>query len=231
MNHFVLWDIDGTLIYGGGLSGEALRTAMTQYYGPIPTAPFSYAGMTDRQILFQTYPRVPREQLLASFEAYSGVYLRELNQQRNTYRQRGGVQPGVLGLLKRLHADRTIVQSLLTGNIHPAAQIKLEIFNLDQYVDFDVGAFGGDHHDRLELVPFAVNRATERYDRAFTGGEVVVIGDTPSDIACGKVAGARTIGVATGSYSVAQLREAGADRTFVNLADTETVISAIYGEA
>jgi phosphoglycolate phosphatase-like HAD superfamily hydrolase len=115
----------------------------------------------------------------------------------------------------------------LTGNLLPVARFKLDLVDLARYFDFEVGAFGSDHHIRANLVPIAAERAARRYGRPFAGRDVVVIGDTPNDIDCGRAAGARTIAVATGPFSVADLRAHGADVALDSLADTEAVVAAI----
>lgn len=231
MKYLILWDIDGTLIHGGGVAGEALRAAMTRTLGPIEGPPISYAGKTDQQILLETYPHYDETHLPSLLERYVPQYMEELERRREEYRQRGAVLPGVRDLLARFHADPSILQSLLTGNIMPAARVKLTMFGLDPYVDFEVGAYGSDHHQRTALVPFALRRAAERYGREFVGAEVIVIGDTPNDIACGKAVSARTIGVATGSYTVEQLQAAGADAVLPNLGETDTAAQTILAGA
>ena len=114
---------------------------------------------------------------------------------------------------------------LLTGNFVEGARIKLEYFDLWKY--FRCGAFGDDASDRNHLVPVAIERARECgfIDAAPT--DVVVIGDTPHDIACARAVGAMPIAVATGSYSVDQLKAAGADVVFKDLSDTAAVMRAL----
>jgi phosphoglycolate phosphatase-like HAD superfamily hydrolase len=123
-----------------------------------------------------------------------------------------------------------VIQSVLTGNLQPVARIKLELMGLARFLDLDIGAYGSDHHRRNELAPIAAARAAQRYGRAFAGTDVVVIGDTPHDIDCGRAAGAHTIAVATGPFSAEALREHGADVVLENLADTDRVVESIFGD-
>ena len=94
---------------------------------------------------------------------------------------------------------------------------------------FKVGAFGSDHANRPELPAIARARAEALLGRQIAGGDVVVIGDTPADIACGRGIGARAIGVATGRYSARDLLDCGAAAVFADLSDTEAVVRAIMG--
>jgi phosphoglycolate phosphatase-like HAD superfamily hydrolase len=137
------------------------------------------------------------------------------------------VLPGVRPLLDALAArdDRTL--ALLTGNFEESARLKLEQFDLWRY--FVCGAFGGDAADRNGLVPVALQRSVRQGHFGADAARVVVVGDTPHDVACAAAAGARSIAVATGSASVEQLREAGADVVFGSLADTAAVLAAIDG--
>jgi phosphoglycolate phosphatase len=223
----ILWDIDGTLLYSGGVAGEAMRSAMEQVYGRATAAErHAYAGKTDQQIILETFAERAHADLLPLLEHFTTTYLAELEARRDEFLARGYVLDGVAAALERL-AGAPVVQSLLTGNLRPVARFKLDLLGLTRYFDFDAGAYGSDHHIRANLVPIAAERAAQRYGRSFAGRDVVVIGDTPNDIDCGKAAGARTIAVATGPFGVDELRAHGADVALANLADTEAVIAAI----
>jgi phosphoglycolate phosphatase-like HAD superfamily hydrolase len=112
-------------------------------------------------------------------------------------------------LLGRLQTRPQIVLALLTGNVERGAKLKLEYYGLWHFFEF--GAFADDHHERNELGAFARRRAREKHGIEFESAAIDVIGDTPHDIACGKAIGARTIAVATGSFSRAQLAAHGAN--------------------
>jgi phosphoglycolate phosphatase len=90
-----------------------------------------------------------------------------------------------------------------------------------------VNAFGSDHEHRPELPAVAQKRAGELLGSEIAGNRVIVIGDTPADVRCGESIGARAIGVATGRYSVDDLREHGAYAVFETLADTAAVVETI----
>ena len=115
---------------------------------------------------------------------------------------------------------------LLTGNVHEGACAKLDAVGID-IERFRVGAFGSDHAERPELPGIARRRAERLLGHPVRGVDVVVIGDTPADMGCGRGIGARAIGVATGRYSIEQLRACNPFDVFGDLADTDAVVSAI----
>ncbi|MGI8957694.1 MAG: HAD hydrolase-like protein [Chthoniobacterales bacterium] len=134
----------------------------------------------------------------------------------------GTILPGVEELLLRLRERKQNVLGLLTGNLEGGAKIKLTHYGIWDFFEF--GAFGDDHHDRNQLGPFAQRRARERHAIDFAAPEIDVIGDTPHDIACGKAIGARTIAVATGSFTREQLAAHKPDRIVDDFSEVEVVI-------
>jgi phosphoglycolate phosphatase-like HAD superfamily hydrolase len=131
----------------------------------------------------------------------------------------GGARPNV-----------RVYQSVLTGNIRPVAEVKLTALGLRDGIDLCIGAYGDDHEDRTELVHVARRRAAGvvgRSPSSFSGTATVVIGDTPLDVSAARAAGARAVGVATGSYSAADLLEAGAHAVLPDLTDTSAVLRAL----
>ncbi len=229
MNKLILWDVDGTLLYSGGVAGEAMRAAMARVYGRSSTeARHSYAGKTDRQIILETFADLGHDALLATLDQFTSTYIDELTSRRAEFLARCRVLPGVAQALARL-AQAPAVQSVLTGNLQPIAKIKLDLMELSRFLDLSVGAYGSDHHRRAELVPFAVARAEQRYGHRFAHADVVVIGDTPNDIDCGRAVGARTIAVATGPFSLDDLRAHAPDTALPDVSDTEALLAAIFG--
>ncbi|HEU5101342.1 MAG TPA: HAD family hydrolase [Roseiflexaceae bacterium] len=229
MHKLILWDIDGTLLYSGGVAGEAMRAAMELVYGRASVeARHSYAGKTDRQIILETFAERGHDDLMATIDHFTATYIEELSRRRDDFLARCRVLDGVAVALERL-AAADVIQSVLTGNLQPIARLKLDLMGLSRFLDLDVGAYGSDHHHRPELVPVAAARAAQRYGRSFSGADIVVIGDTPNDIDCGRVAGARTIAVATGPFSVDVLLAHGADVVLPNLSNTDQVLQSIFG--
>jgi phosphoglycolate phosphatase len=140
-------------------------------------------------------------------------------------RRVGNLLPGVLELLEKLKSRPHLVLALLTGNVSRGAQLKLEHYGVWHFFEF--GAFADDHHDRNRLGTVARARAKEKHGRRFSSSEIDVIGDTPRDIACGKAFGARTIAVATGTWSRDQLAKYRPDFLIDDLSDVEGIIDTL----
>jgi phosphoglycolate phosphatase-like HAD superfamily hydrolase len=137
------------------------------------------------------------------------------------------VLPGVERALAALALQPGVAQSLLTGNLEANAVLKLATFGLDRYVDLAIGAYGSDHRDRTQLVEVARAKAKARLGVEVDPTAVVVIGDTPLDVAAGRAGGARTVAVATGHYDVEALRATDPDAVLADLSDTDAVLQAI----
>ncbi len=136
----------------------------------------------------------------------------------------------VRGPVATTRPGRRVYQSVLTGNVRPLAEVKLTALGLRDGIDLCIGAYGDDHEDRTELVHVARRRAAGVVGQsasAFSGTSTVVIGDTPLDVSAARAAGARAVGVATGSYSAAELAEAGAHAVLADLTDTTGVLRAL----
>src|SRR5215831_11612276 len=131
-------------------------------------------------------------------------FLKDEVQSSPSYR----VLPGIVSLLETLQQRADVMLGLATGNIESGARIKLARGDLNRYFEF--GGFGSDSEDRTELVRKAAAKASDKIGMSVPESNIFVIGDTPLDIHAGRRAGFRTVGVATGSYSVDQLLEAGA---------------------
>ncbi len=230
MERLILWDVDGTLLSTDGIAAEAMRTAMRQVVGPAaPMARTAYAGKTDWQIIRESFPSLPPDAISERLHEFVAVYLELLEAQREALVARSRVFPGVVAALEALEPSG--YQAPLTGNIAAVAQIKLECVGLTPFLDLAAGAYGDDHYHRPELVPIAAARAAARYGRSFRGRQIVVVGDTPHDIACGKLNDARTVAVATGPYSLAELLAHQPDAALSDLTDAEAVVAAVLGAA
>jgi phosphoglycolate phosphatase-like HAD superfamily hydrolase len=136
------------------------------------------------------------------------------------------VMPGVTELLNELQTRSEVVLGLLTGNLATGAALKLRSAGLDPG-RFRVGAYGSDSADRAALPPIAAQRAEVYFGRIPSGSEVVIIGDTPADIACGQCINARSVAVATGRYTVSDLRACKPHAVFQDLTNTQQVLEAI----
>jgi len=222
MNTLVLWDIDGTLINGGGAGERALMAALEKGFGIKGTLEdVELAGRTDRWIARRVLAKFALPDTPENITKYVDHYLSVLP--RELVNPHGRVLPGVRELLSAIAARKNFAQGLLTGNVRRGAEIKLGHHQL--WAHFEFGAFGDDAEIRNELGPHAVRRANERHAADFQPDRVFVVGDTPHDIECGKAIGARTIAVATGHFSVAELEKHNPTAVFADLSDTAALLA------
>lgn len=224
MKKLILWDIDGTLIRTNRAGIIALVRAFVQLHGREPDmTKVEVAGRTDRWIIRRMLEEHGIEPTPESIHAILEGYLQLLHAEIST--REGRVLPGIIELLETLHRRDDVVQALLTGNVERGARIKLEHYRVWHYFEF--GAFGDDSALRNDLGPHALRRARERHAVDFAADRTFVIGDTPHDIECGKVIGARTIGVATGMFSVAELAAHAPTAVFADFADTAAFLRTL----
>jgi phosphoglycolate phosphatase-like HAD superfamily hydrolase len=120
-----------------------------------------------------------------------------------------------------------VAQTLLTGNIRLFAETKMRVFGLADHLELDIGAYGWADPVRANLVAIARAGARQRYGRDFTGRDTVLVGDTPRDVEAALATGASIVAVATGQFTVDDLRRAGAHTVLPDLTDTSAVLSAI----
>jgi phosphoglycolate phosphatase-like HAD superfamily hydrolase len=227
MPKLVLFDIDGTLVLTGGAGIRAMNRAGESLLGvPDLLEGIQVAGRTDWIILHDALRKRGRDLDHALFTRLREEYVANL---RDAILERGqgvkAVMPGIPDLIAALQARDDVFLGLLTGNFEAGARIKLEYFDLWRH--FKCGAFGDDAADRNALVPFALDRARGCGLPELAYQDVFVIGDTPHDVACADAVGAVPIAVATGSYSVEQLRETGARIVLQDLSDTPAVMQLI----
>ena len=224
----VLFDIDGTLLSSEGAGTRAMRAALVELFGTSGDPAYRYDGKTDRQIvrdLMRAHGHDDAyidERMDALFELYLAGLSREVESGERVPR----TLPGVPQLLDELESREGVTLGLLTGNIEPGAKVKLAAAGVD-VSRFRVNAFGSDHEHRPELPAVAQRRAADFLGHELAGDAIYVIGDTPADIRCGEAVGARAIGVATGHYTVDDLRRHEPYAVFESLADTDAVLRVI----
>jgi phosphoglycolate phosphatase len=227
MTKLVLFDIDGTLVLTGGAGVRAMTRACEELIGHAAVLDgIAVAGRTDWIILQDTLARLDRPLDRDLFDRLRDRYVAYLREEiTRPGRGFNGTLPGVPPLLDALEARSDAVLGLLTGNFKEGARIKLERFDLWRY--FLCGAFGDDAPDRNALVPFALGRAEACGVANLSPAQVIVVGDTPHDVACALAVGALPVAVATGTFSSDQLRASGAAHVFETLEDTEAFLRVL----
>jgi phosphoglycolate phosphatase-like HAD superfamily hydrolase len=224
----VLFDIDGTLLRSEGLGRAAMRNALQEVFGSPGSESYRYDGKTDKQIV--------RE--VMRLEGHSDTTIDE-GMEQLIARYVGGLDdriaggrfdvrplPGVPQLLDELDKRGDVVLGLLTGNVAEGARRKLSAAGLN-FDRFRINAFGSDEEHRPNLPAVAQQRASETLGLDIERGAMIVVGDTPADIDCGRSLGAKAIAVATGHYSVEDLRAHEPYAVFESLADTVGVMQVI----
>jgi phosphoglycolate phosphatase-like HAD superfamily hydrolase len=224
----VLFDIDGTLLNSGGMGRASMQRALAEVFGSPGKPSYRYDGKTDKQIVRDTMRLEGHsdEHIDSRMEALIGLYLDGL--QTGVKSGKFHVRPldGVVELLDALEARKDVVLGLLTGNVESGARVKLSAAGIDPD-RFRVNAFGSDHEHRPQLPAIAQRRASETLGLAIAGERVIVIGDTPADIECGRSLGAKAIAVASGHYTVEQLEAHEPYAVFPSLANTAKVLETI----
>jgi phosphoglycolate phosphatase len=230
VQRLLLWDIDGTLVRGGGVGSEVIHQAAAAISGTsVDGRTVTMHGKTDPQILTEIFRAaeiaehvIPELLTAAMVETERLLALAEAD-----LRRRGQVIEGVVAALAALSAVPGVRQTLVTGNLVGNAAVKLAAFDLSGYFDIEVGAYGSDHADRNELVPIALERVQRLRGERYSPGDVWVIGDTPGDFACAEAAGVRCLLVATGQVAISELQLLGANAVLRDLTNTEAVVQLL----
>ncbi|HYV19970.1 MAG TPA: HAD family hydrolase [Verrucomicrobiae bacterium] len=224
-----LFDIDGTLVSMGSAAREAFVRALAETVGrEVVSDGISFGGKTDPQIARELLARnnVPEDRMEAAIAETVRRYL--VHFERDLPRAQGArLLPGVLELLEALARRDDVAVALLTGNVEPGARLKLGYFDLGKHFDFEVSAFGSDHHDRYRLPGIVLERARRRFGTGVAGTDLVILGDSEHDVLCGREVGARSCAVATGWTPEPTLRALGPHHLFADFSDTAAVVAAI----
>jgi phosphoglycolate phosphatase-like HAD superfamily hydrolase len=225
----VLFDIDGTVLLSDGAGKRAVHRALAEVYGSPGPSDHRFDGKTDGQIVRELLRRegYAEDHIDGHMPRAINRYVELLHEELDAPGHLARALPGVKELLDALGERDDAILGLLTGNVIDGARAKLSAVGIDPD-RFEVGAFGSDHEIRSELPSIARDRLRDSHGHEMRGEDIVIIGDTPSDVQCGRSLGVRAIGVATGRYSVAELLESGAYAAFEDLSDTESVLAAIF---
>jgi phosphoglycolate phosphatase len=226
VSNVILFDIDGTLVLTGGAGQRAMARAFEEVFS-VPDAfhNIEMPGRTDSWILSDALAVHGVRRVEADLTRFREAYLEHLRSEIQSPGPRKGVMPGVRALLQVLVGRDDVYLALLTGNYQDAARLKLDYFDLWRY--FPCGAFGDDAPDRNGLLPKAIATIRSCGGPEVLPSQVVVVGDTPLDVACAAASGARCLAVATGGYDADALRAAGADIVMEDLGDTRQVLRAL----
>ena len=222
----VLFDVDGTLVISRGAGRRAMTRALVETFGTAgPIADYDFRGMTDLRIVadLMAAAGVPPDRVRAGLAHCFSAYALALEEAVAG----GGVEvlPGIHDLVRDLSARDDVLLGLLTGNIEEGARVKLTPTGLWPY--FRVGAYGSDDADRNCLPAIAAARAERLIGRPFEPGRIVVIGDTPLDVACARACGAVAVAVATGFHPMDDLLACAPDLAFADFSDTAGVVAQL----
>jgi phosphoglycolate phosphatase len=223
-----MWDVDRTLLVGGGVGVEAYGAAFTAVTGLAWTGTLVAAGRTDLEITPALFAQHGIADATPHLEAFFTRYAAEFAERSHLMAGRGRVLPGVPDVLAGLHARPDVVQTLVTGNIPAVGVGKLAAFGLHRFVDTAVGGYGDDHAVRSMLVRRCRERAEAAYG-PFAAADVLVIGDTVHDVAAALAEGVVAVGVATGATPAADLAAAGAHHVLDDLSEVEDVVELLAG--
>lgn len=222
----VLFDIDGTLVHCGPTPRRVFKRALTEVFGTAgPIDRWTFDGKTDPMIVSELMDAAGVAWSQEQMKKALGLYIQGLERELEGEPAKR-VYPGVRKLLAKLQ-ERRVLLGLLTGNMRAGAQAKLTSLDLWHY--FPCGGFADDSPIRSEIASAAVRRASEYAGHEFRGREIVIVGDTPHDMQCGRHLGARAVGVATGRSSVKELLGAGAEAALEDFSDTDRAMAAIMG--
>jgi phosphoglycolate phosphatase len=228
MSILVLFDIDGTILLAHGAGRRSVHQAMQEVFDATVPADHPFDGKTDPQIVRELgmIAGVPEAVIDAKMSAALERYYSHLEADITFAPHTVELLPGVLDILDALEAAEGVILGLLTGNIEMGAALKLRAVDIAPE-RFVVGAYGSDAPVRPALPAIAQSRAVAHLGVDVPGSQIVIIGDTPHDLTCGRAIGARAIGVETGRYSAAQLHPYGPLAVFQDLADTNAVLRTI----
>lgn len=228
----LLWDIDGTLIRStrpGGYKEYTLPVLEEVFGTSGRLADLHVSGMTDLQIVIEALSDagISQEEILARAEVLVSRLTEEARRVTGNGEKFFELLPGVRETLEALAAHPRYESALVTGNIKPMAQLKMELVGLDHFFTLP-GAFGDESHNRRDLPARAAERIRKQLQMDLAPEQFIVIGDTPNDIDCARHFGARAVAVGTGRfYSREEILACEPDAVLHDLSDIRVVIETL----
>jgi phosphoglycolate phosphatase len=217
-----MWDIDGTLMRGGGMATRAWQAAFLELTGLTWRETPNFGGRTDLDICAEVF--LTHGVTDCTPERFFELYVAQVLANRHLITEQGWLLPGVREVLAQLSNDQDVVQTLVTGNHPTVAAAKVSAFGLADVFDAEVGGYGTDDSARATLVRLCLERASEKYGEQF---RAVVVGDTGNDVAAALANDVAVVAVATGRVSADDLVDAGAHRVLADLSDLAAAMDAI----
>jgi phosphoglycolate phosphatase len=227
-----LWNIDLTLVDVVRVTRAAYVEAFPAVAGrPLLKLP-QMAGRSESEIFFDALALNGADVSAggtaeALLEPFSAALAAALEARRDDLVSQGQLLPGAAEAVAAVAGLDGVVQSVLTGSSRLGAMLKLRAFDLDRFVDFDIGGYGSEAYPKGTLIRVARERASVKHRVAFDEKATVYIADSPRDVDAAKIGGARSLAVASGRASAAELREAGADAVIGDLTDTAALVALI----
>jgi phosphoglycolate phosphatase-like HAD superfamily hydrolase len=229
----VLWNIGLTLVDVARVDRAAYAEAFRATTGrPLVHVP-QMAGRTHSEIFFEALavnangpqPGDPAGEVLLG--RFAALLADAYHARRDLITEQGRLMPGARDAVMQLWRRPGLVQTVLTGAIRPSAIEVLRAFDLDRYLDTEIGGYGSEVYPKGAMLLSARSRAAEKYRVDFTEHTTVYIADSTRDVEAATIGGARSIGVASGRSAAGELRDAGADVVLDDLAGTEAVLAAV----
>ena len=231
-SRILLWDIDGTLMRSAGIGSYKDYTipVLEEIFGTSGRLrEMHVSGMTDLQIIFEALVEtgVSQEQIVGEIDRLSRRLTEEARRVAGNGVQFFQLLPGVRETLQALEAHPRYRSALLTGNIKPMAELKMELMGLDHFFTLP-GAFGEESHIRRDLPALAADRIRNYLRLDLPPQHFIVIGDTPNDIDCARHFGARAVAVGTGRfYSKEEILAAEPDAVLPDLSEPALVLETL----
>ncbi len=228
----LLWDIDGTLMRSTRVGSFKDYTVpmLEEVFGTAGRLPeMKVSGMTDLQIVGEAlkHEGFTHEHIRERVHELRESYMKAMRKFTGNGEEVFQLLPGVREALQAVHNHPRYQSALVTGNIEPAAWLKMEIVGLSEFFTLP-GAFGDESHDRHDLPALAAERIRKHLQMDLAPEQFIVIGDTPNDIECAKHFGARSLAVDTGRfYSTETILNCNPDAFLPDLSDLEFLMQSL----